>query len=187
LKKVSQVPLIIAIILVIVLFTDFYLSTIINIIVPFAESVYGLSIFSILILASIVGSHYFLNKLFVMMKDNRTAFNKYKKIIRVIQLLLYALGIILLIGILLESKVYTVNIISIVTISYSCSIVASLLASLKLISWSRENKSKFSFLFGLSIFFIFINNLISLALFDLLLFEKPSVINYETPVELLLC
>ncbi len=166
-----------------VLFTDFYLSTIANIIVPFAESFYGLSIFSIMIIASIVASHYLLNKLFVIMKGNRTAFSKYKKIIRVIQLFLYALGIILLIGIILENKYYTINIISLVTISYSCSIVASLLVSLKLFKWYRENKNKFSLLFGLTIFFIFINNLISLPLFDLLLFEKPNEINHSTPVE----
>lgn len=166
-----------------VLFIDFYLSTIANIIVPFSESFYGLSIFLIMIIASIGASHYFLNKLFVIVKGNRNAFSKYKKIIRVIQLILYALGIILLINILLQNKYYTINIISIVTISYSCSIVASLLVSIKLFSWYRENKNIFSFLFGLTILFIFINNLISLPLFDLLLFEKPYEINHNTPVE----
>ena len=166
-----------------VLFIDFYLSTIANIIVSFAESFYGLSIFLLMIIASIAASHYFLNKLFVMVKGNGTAFSKYKKIIRVIQLFLYALGIILLINILLENKYYTINIISIVTISYSCSIVVSLLVSAKLFSWYRENKNKFSFLFGLTFFFIFINNLVSLALFDLLLSEKPYEINHNTSVE----
>ena len=180
---VSQGPLIIAVIMMTILFIDFYLSTIANIIVPFAESFYGLSLFSIMIIASITASHYFLNKLFVIVKGNRTAFSKYKKVIRVIQLILYALGIMLLIDILLANKYYSINIISIVTISYSCSIVASLLVSLKLFSWYRENKNKFSLLFGLTIFFIFINNLISLPLFDSLLFEKPYEINHTTPVE----
>ena len=106
-KNPSHSPLIIAIIMMTVLFIDFYLSTIANIIVPFSESFYGLSIFLIMIIASIGASHYFLNKLFVIVKGNRTAFSKYKKVIRVIQLILYALGIMLLIDILLANKYYS--------------------------------------------------------------------------------
>ncbi|HEX5186752.1 MAG TPA: hypothetical protein VFV86_07660, partial [Nitrososphaeraceae archaeon] len=46
----------------------------------------------------------------------------------------------------------------------------------------KENKNKFSLLFGLTIFFLFVNNLVTIFLFAILLSEKPIQIDSTTPV-----
>ncbi|MDF0681357.1 MAG: hypothetical protein P0116_10360 [Candidatus Nitrosocosmicus sp.] len=127
-RKVSQGPLIISIIMMTVLFIDFYFSTIANIIVPFAESYYGLHLL-IMIIATIAGLIiYFLNNSFCNSEGKELRILRNTKNNSRYSIGLYALGIILL-DILLENKYYTINIISIVTISYSCSIRASLWVS----------------------------------------------------------
>ena len=99
-----------------------------------------------------------------------------------IQLILYSLSAFLLFDIIAESKYYAINLTLITIFSYGSSIGLSLLVSSKLLSWYRENKNKFSLLFGISIFFIFINNLVSIFLFATVLSEKPFEITTSTPV-----
>ncbi len=67
-------------------------------------------------------------------------------------------------------------------VGYGSSMIMSLFASFKLFSWFKVNKNKFSFLFGLSIFFISVNCLISMFLFATLLSEKPVELDYSTPI-----
>lgn len=103
-------------------------------------------------------------------------------LLRIMQLILYALSAILLFDIITESKFYAINLTLITIFSYGSSIVLSLFVSFKLLSWYRESKNKFSLLFGISIFLIFINNLVSIFLFATLLSEKPFEITPSTPV-----
>ena len=102
--------------------------------------------------------------------------------LRIMQLIIYSLSAFLLFDIIAESKYYTINLALIMAFSYGSSIVLSLLVSSKLFSWYRESKNKFSLLFGISIFFIFINNLVSIFLFATVLSEKPFEITISTPV-----
>ena len=154
-----------------------------NIIVPFAESTYGILLFAMMLIVVIISSNYLLNKLFKLMESRRTAMHRFKRIIRLMQYSIYAIAVSILIQILFFNEYFTLSVILVVTISYSCSIVGGFLVASKLFVWSKHSKNKFSFLFGMAISLIFINSIISLALFNLLLFEKPPVITYGTPVE----
>jgi len=87
-----------------------------------------------------------------------------------------------MIEILLWNKYFTISLTSIVIVSYGSSILMSLFVSFKLFSWYKENKNKFSLLFGLTIFFLFVNNLVTIFLFAILLSEKPIQIDSTTPV-----
>jgi hypothetical protein len=117
------------------------------------------------------------------MKSKKTDVYRYKRIIRLIQYSIYAVSISLIIQILIFDEYLTLSVIFIVTISYCSSIVGGGLVAAKLFTWSRQSKNKFSFLFGLTISLIFVNSILSLLLFDLLLFEKPPLITSHAPVE----
>lgn len=101
---------------------------------------------------------------------------------RVMQIILYSLSVFLMIEIILGNKYYTISLTSIVVVSYGSSILMSIFVSFKLFSWYKENKNKFSLLFGLTIFFVFVNNLVSIFLFATLLSEKPFQIDITTPI-----
>jgi MFS family permease len=98
------------------------------------------------------------------------------------QLAIYILSAVLLIDLVVDSKYFTINLTSIVIISFGSTALMSIFVSYKLFKWFGENRNKFSFIFGLSIFFLFVNNLVSILLFSTLLSEKPWEIDFTTPV-----
>ncbi len=117
-----------------------------------------------------------------IIEKRNSIFSKYKMLFRVMQIVLYSLSVFLMIEIILGNNYYTISLTSIVVISYGSSILMSIFVSFKLFSWYKENKNKFSLLFGLAIFFLFVNNLVSILLFATLLSEKPFQIDGTTPI-----
>jgi hypothetical protein len=131
---------------------------------------------------SLLGSFIIINHILTIVNNRKSIFSKYKILLRVIQLILYSLSAFVLFDMIIDNKYYTINLTLITIFSYGSSIVLSLLVSSKLLSWYKENKNKFSLLFGISILFMFINLLVSIFLFATLLSEKPSEITMSTPV-----
>ena len=119
-----------AIFLIVLLFVDFYLSTMSNIVVPFAESIYVILLFTFIVFVAIFVSNYLLNKLFNLMEGRRTTIQRFKWPIRIMQYSIYAIVISIIIQILIFNEYFTLSLISVVTISYSCSIIKSWLGRL---------------------------------------------------------
>lgn len=166
--------------LIILLFIDSYIGTSLDVLSDIIKTRFGLITFSILLIASIVGSYLILNFFFKSLITKDSFYIKYEKPIKIVQCILYAFAIYLLFDIIINNSYYTVNLNFIVTISYMSSIIINLIASIKLLSWFKENRNKFILLFGISFAFLFINNLISVVLFNTLLFEKPSLFNFSS-------
>ncbi len=164
------------------LFVDFYLSSITDVATNFVQTAVGGLLFGILMILSLLASLLVMNSIWKIVHKKKSVFSQYKILFQAMQLILYSLSAFLLIDIILEHKYYTINLTSMVVVSYGSSIVMSLIVSFKLFSWYKENKNKFAFLFGLTIFFLFVNNLVSIFLFATLLSEKPPLIDSTTPV-----
>ncbi|MBA2268467.1 MAG: hypothetical protein H0W19_09050, partial [Nitrosopumilus sp.] len=167
---------------ILLLFVDYYISSISDVAIGFIQTTAGSVLFAIIITMSLLGSFIVINRILTIVNKRKSIFSKYKMLLRMMQLILYSLSAFLLFDIIAESKYYTINLTLITIFSYGSSIGLSLLVSSKLLSWYRENKNKFSLLFGISIFFIFINNLVSIFLFATVLSEKPFEITTSTPI-----
>ena len=158
------------------------MSTIADVANDFIQTTVGSALFVLLMILSLLGSVLVMSSVWKIIEKRNSIFRKYKLLFRVMQILLYSLSVFLMIEIILGNKYYTISLTSIVVVSYGSSILMSIFVSFKLFSWYKENKNKFSFLFGLTIFFLFVNNLVSIFLFATLLSEKPFQIDVSTPV-----
>ena len=167
---------------ILLLFVDYYISSITDVAIGFIQTTTGSVLFAIIMAMSLLGSFIIINHILTIVNNRKSIFSKYKMLLRIIQLILYSLSAFVLFDMITDSKYYTINLTLITIFSYGSSIVLSLLVSSKLLSWYKENKNKFSLLFGISIFFMFINLLVSIFLFATLLSEKPSEITMSTPV-----
>ena len=164
------------------LFVDFYVSSITDVATSFIQTTVGGALFVSLMILSLLGSLVVMSSIWKIVDKKKSIFTRYKMLFRVMQIILYSLSAFLMIEIILGNKYYTISLTSLMVVSYGASIVMSLFVSFKLFSWYKENKNKFSFLFGLTIFFVFVNNLVSIFLFATLLSEKPFQIDITTPV-----
>jgi hypothetical protein len=167
---------------ILLLFVDYYISSISDVAIGFIQTTTGSVLFAIIMAMSLLGSFIIINHILTIVNNRKSIFSKYKILLRVIQLILYSLSAFVLFDMIIDNKYYTINLTLITIFSYGSSIVLSLLVSSKLLSWYKENKNKFSLLFGISILFMFINLLVSIFLFATLLSEKPSEITMSTPV-----
>ncbi|WP_458743575.1 hypothetical protein [Candidatus Nitrosocosmicus sp. T] len=167
---------------ILLLFVDYYISSISDVAIGFIQTTTGSVLFATIMAISLLGSFIIINHILTIVNNRKSIFSKYKILLRVIQLILYSLSAFVLFDMIIDNKYYTINLTLITIFSYGSSIVLSLLVSSKLLSWYKENKNKFSLLFGISIFFMFINLLVSIFLFATLLSEKPSEITISTPV-----
>lgn len=164
------------------LFVDTYISSITDVTVQFIQSPTGIGLFLFLFGLSLVGGFLILNNIFLILREKKSIFTKYKNWLKMMQVAIFILSAILLIDMIVSGKYFTINLTSIVIVSYGSSVLMSIFVSYKLFKWFGENKNKFSFIFGLSIFFLFVNNLVSILLFSTLLSEKPLEIDLATPV-----
>jgi hypothetical protein len=166
---------------IVLLFTDLYVSSITDVAVGFTQSPLGFGLFLAILGSSLIASIIVINRVFAIIKE-KSSFDKFAKMLRVVQIIIYSLLIILLLDIFIDSQYFTISLTTIMLVSYGSSILMSIFVSYKLFSWFRENKNKFAFIFGLSIFFLFVNNVVSILLFGTLLSEKPTEISLSTPV-----
>jgi len=164
------------------LFVDLYVSSITDVATSFIQTTVGGALFVLLMILSLIGSLLVMSSIWKIIDKRNSIFSKYKVLFQVMQIVLYALSVFLMIEIILGNKYYTISLTSIVVVSYGSSILMSIFVSFKLFSWYKENKNKFSLLFGLAIFFLFVNNLVSILLFATLLSEKPFQIDITTPI-----
>lgn len=178
----SNIVLASIIVFTVLLFVDAYTSSITDVTVDFIQSPIGTGLFFLLFGLSLIGGFVILNKVFSILREKRSIFSKYKRMLQIMQLVIYVLSAILLVDMLIGSKYYTINLTSIMLVSYGSSVLMSIFVSYKLFKWFGENRNKFSFIFGLSIFFLFVNNLVSIILFATLLSEKSWEISSITPV-----
>jgi hypothetical protein len=182
LNKNSKIAVISISVFILLLFIDLYVSSVTDVANSFVHSTAGGALFVSLMILSLFGSLVVMSRVWRMIDMKKSIFSQYKILFRVMQIILYSLSAILMIDIIFNHKYHTANLTSIMIVSYGSSIIMSLFVSFKLFSWYKENKNKFSFLFGLAIFFLFINNLVSIFLFATLLSEKPFEIDTTTAV-----
>lgn len=167
---------------IVLIFIDAYISSITDVTVDFIQSPSGISLFLFLFGLSLVGGFIILNNIFSILKEKKSIFSRYKNWLRIMQVAIYILSAVLLVDMLVSSKYSTINLTSIVIVSYGSTVLMSIFVSYKLFKWFGENRNKFSFIFGLSIFFLFVNNFVSILLFSTLLSEKSWEIDITTPV-----
>jgi hypothetical protein len=164
------------------LFIDLYVSSVTDVANNFIQTTFGGALFALLMILSIFGSLLVLGSIWKIIDKKKSIFSRYKMLFRVMQIVLYSLSAFLMVEIILGNKYHIISLTSIMVVSYGSSILLSIFVSFKLFSWYKDNKNKFSLLFGLTIFFIFVNNIVSILLFATLLSEKPFQIDIATPV-----
>jgi len=166
---------------IVLLGTDLYISSITDVAVSFIQSPFGIGLFLTILGSTVIASLLVVNRVFIIIKE-KSSFEKFAKMLRVVQIIIYSLLFVLLLDIFIDNKYFTISLTTIMLVSYGSSILMSIFVSYKLFSWFKENKNKFAFIFGLSIFILFVNNVVSILLFGTLLSEKPSEIGFSTPV-----
>ncbi len=181
-NKNHKITTFLTLIFITLLFVDLYISSITDVASDFIKSSIGIVLFLGITIASLIGSYWVLTYIQDILRHRESVFSRYKKIFQIVQVILFSLSVFLLIDIIIQGKYYTLNLIAIMMVGYGSSVIMSLFFCVKLFAWFKDNKNKFSFLFGSAIFFIFINNLVSIFLFTILLNEKPLQIDYSTPV-----
>ncbi len=164
------------------LFIDLYVSSVTDVANNFIQTTAGGALFVLLMILSIFGSLLVMGSIWKIIDKKKSIFSRYKMLFRVMQIVLYSLSAFLMVEIILGNKYHIISLTSIMVVSYGSSIILSIFVSFKLFSWYKDNKNKFSLLFGLTIFFIFVNNIVSILLFATLLSEKPFQIDIATPV-----
>ncbi|MDN5867335.1 MAG: hypothetical protein L0H55_08035 [Candidatus Nitrosocosmicus sp.] len=158
------------------------MSSITDVATSFIQTTVGGALFVLLMILSMFGTLLVMSSIWKIVDKKNSIFSRHKMLFRVMQIVLYSLSAFLMIEIILWNKYYTISLTSIVIVSYGSSILMSLFVSIKLFSWYKENKNMFSLLFGLTIFFLFVNSLVSIFLFATLLSEKPFQIDTTTPI-----
>ena len=166
----------------VLLFVDYYVSSITDVAVSYIQSPLGLGFFTALIIICLIASAIVIKTVISIIRDRRSIFTKYQLLMRVLQILIFSLSIVLLLSMFILNQFYTLNVTAIMLVSYGSTMIVSLFVSIKLLKWYRENRNRFAFVFGLAIFFLFVNSIVSIFLFGTLLSEKPSEINIATPV-----
>jgi hypothetical protein len=164
------------------LFIDLYVSSVTDVANNFIQTTVGGALFALLMILSIFGSLLVIGSIWKIIDKKKSIFSRYKMLFRVMQIILYSLSAFLMVEIILGNKYHIISLTSIMVVSYGSSILLSIFVSFKLFSWYKDNKNKFSLLFGLTVFFIFVNNIVSILLFATLLSEKPFQIDIATPV-----
>jgi hypothetical protein len=164
------------------LFIDLYVSSVTDVANNFIQTTVGGALFALLMILSIFGSLLVIGSIWKIIDRKKSIFSRYKMLFRVMQIVLYSLSAFLMVEIILGNKYHIISLTSIMVVSYGSSILLSIFVSFKLFSWYKDNKNKFSLLFGLTVFFIFVNNIVSILLFATLLSEKPFQIDIATPV-----
>lgn len=173
---------IILIFFIILLCIDLYISTVTDVVFDYIQTPSGIGLFFILLISSIVGSFLIVRNTLSISERKKAIFRKYKILLWMVQATIYSLTAVMVFSIVIENRYYTINLASIMVVSYVTTIIMSIFFSYKLLKWFTENKSKFALMFGLSIFFLLINNIISILLFATLLSEKTVEIINTTPV-----
>lgn len=181
-KKNHKITALLTLIFITLLFIDSYTSSISDVAGDFIKTTFGIALFMSITIVSLFASYLAITKILGILEQRKSLISRYRKIFRLIQAILFSLSAFLLLDILIQNKFSTTNLIVIMILSYGSSVIMSLFFCIKLFSWFKDNKNKFSILFGSAIFFIFINNLVSIFLFTILLSEKPVQINYSTPI-----
>ncbi|MDN5845863.1 MAG: hypothetical protein L0H53_06265 [Candidatus Nitrosocosmicus sp.] len=182
LNKNSKIVVISIWVFISLLFVDLYVSSITDVATSFIQTTVGGALFVLLMILSMFGTLLVMSSIWKIVDKKNSIFSRHKMLFRVMQIVLYSLSAFLMIEIILWNKYYTISLTSIVIVSYGSSILMSLFVSIKLFSWYKENKNMFSLLFGLTIFFLFVNSLVSIFLFATLLSEKPFQIDTTTPI-----
>ena len=182
LYKNSKVQTLSISVFIVLLFIDYYVSSITDVAVSFIQSPLRFGFFMMVLIICLIGSAIVIRTVFSILREKKSIFTQYQPLLRILQIIMLALSIILLLDIVVENKFYTLNLNAIMIVSYGATILMSIYVSIKLLKWYRDSKNRFAFTFGLAIFFLFVNNIVSILLFGTLLSEKPFEINVATPV-----
>lgn len=164
------------------MFIDFYVGSITDVAVNYIQSPLGIGFFIFFLITCLIGSTIVMRTVFLIIREKKSIFTQYQSVLRILQIVILSLSIILLLDVMLENKFYTLNLNAIMVASYGATIMMSIYVGIKLFKWYKENKNNFALIFGLAIFFLFVNNTVSILLFSTLLSEKPFEINLSTPV-----
>lgn len=167
---------------IVLLFTDYYVSSITDVAVSFIQSPLGMGFFILVLTISLIAGVLVIRTVFSIIREKKSIFTQYQSMLRILQIVILSLSIILLLDIVIENKFYTLNLTAIMIASYGATIMMSIYVSVRLLKWYKDNKNRFAFIFGLAILFLFVNNIVSIFLFGTLLSEKPFEINIATPV-----
>lgn len=178
----SKVHVLLVSLFIFTLFIDYYFSSITDVAISYIQSPLGIVFFITLIITSLIASALVIKTVISIIREKKSIFTKYQPLMRVLQILIFSLSIILLLSMFIMNQFYTLNITAIMIVSYGSTLITSLFVSIKLLRWYKENRNRFAFVFGLAIFFLFVNCIVSIFLFGTLLSEKPSEINITTPV-----
>lgn len=167
---------------IVLLFIDFYVGSITDVAVDYIQSPLGTGFFIFVLIICLIGSTIVMRTVFSIIREKKSIFTQYQSLLRILQIIILSLSIFLLLDIMLENKLYTLNLNAIMVASYGATIMMSIYVGIKLFKWYKENKNNFALIFGLAIFFLFVNNTVSILLFGTLLSEKPFEINLSTPI-----
>ena len=125
---------------IVLIFIDAYVSSITDVTVDFIQSPSGISLFLFLFGLSLVGGFIILNNIFSILKEKKSIFSRYKNWLRIMQVAIYILSAVLLVDMLVSSKYSTINLTSIVIVSYGSTVLMSIFVSYKLFKWFGDNR-----------------------------------------------
>jgi hypothetical protein len=177
--------LILFIVIIIPIAIDSYFGNVMDAFSIPLKSIYGILLFSIVILSSII----IINVVFNVPSLNLTkVHHMYKgmsqiiRITRIIQTILIFLIFFILIQIYLMSGFFTYIFHLVNILSYGFAVCLSIYLASKLLSWFKFKKSLITLVYGIASILIVINISSTLMIFEYALIEKPIIFSYTSPI-----
>ena len=173
-------------IVMVALTIDITIGTTQDFLIDFAISTEGIVLFMFIAAAYIIGSYLMIRTVRTQSEEVHTASNPnlsiLGKIISPVHYVLMAIIAIIVLQIVATSQYYT-NLLPVAyAISYSLAIFLLGLLAYRFFTWFRINRSLPILLYGVAAAVMVINSVATVVLFDIILLQKPTIVNRESEV-----
>lgn len=166
----------------IALLTDVSIGNTADIIVEYATSIWGITLFVIIVIIYGIGQLVILEMVKIKSKASPLQSNNINRTVSIIQYILIAIMAFVTLQIISSSFYYTKLLVAAVALSYGLGAFIMGFLAYKLLSWFKSNKNLAVLLYGLAAIMITINAADSLVFFDVVLLDKPEIVTAQSEV-----
>jgi hypothetical protein len=153
-----------------------------DIIVEYATSIWGITLFGIIAVVYAIGQFVVLEMVKIKSKASPLQSNKINNTVSIIEYILIAIMAFVTLQIIFSSFYYTKLLIFAVALSYGLGAFLMGFLAYKLLSWFKSNKNLAVLLYSLAAAMITINAADSLIYFDVVLLGKPDTVTAQSEV-----
>jgi len=184
-KSIRKMLFPVALSLLIAITIDMNIGSTVDIVQDFAISFYGVMLFTVVAIASIIGQYFVIKMIRGLNKEKevkRRNIDILETIVKAVQYVLAGIIVIVLIQIIFTAHYYTHLLSAAATISYGLAVYLMSALAYWFLSWYRRNRSLVVLLYALSAIFITVNAVDTIVYYDVILTHKTMTISPQSEV-----